>query len=1114
MFWNICSLNLKLLEPDVRRFVTRFNVICICESWLSDYSNPSSYEIPGYEYFKENRSKISLSGRNSGGVIVYYKESLKPSIKLKLKNSEMIYFMINNCNYFFVYAAGEDATSLLHFPDVFNELDRQIPRCIGPCYAFGDWNGRTGNLKDCNNELNSYLPNRINQDEIINQQGRQLAEFCQTHELVITNGRIGDIENSSGFTYISSRGKSTIDYLLCRPADLSSVTKFYIHSRIESDHMPVSFTTSTTTDIGNPNRTMNCRRKFKQKNNNEECTTRRVKRPRWNEEQRENFKRRVINTIPDVETISAISSTEGVKLVTSTLINAGKTTEIPKTRKTTHVEHPWFNEECEKMKDELKERHKSHKRQRTRASKRSVDTLSKRFTNFKKHLKRKYNMTIAADLVRLKKRDKKEFWNFIGWKNKPSKVLASRNDLQIHFSSLYQTSVEVDQQWVEYVRSFVKYWESNTELYVDTLDRPADIELINLAIKKLKTGKASGPDSTIAEYFKDAPPSLLENLKIIFNKILIDHDFPELWQLQFLCPIFKKGIETDPSNYRGLSIGCIFAKLFLTTVYIRLENYVDENDIIIPEQGGYRKDRSTIDNVFVLFCHIKRAISTKNGRLYCLFVDYSKCFDLINRDFLWYKMISVGLSKNMIMLLKSIYSRVKLSLKLDNLVSDEEIDSTQGVKQGCPLSAILFSLYTNDIVACIGVGLPPIVIATTFMLLFADDTSMFAKSAKHMRQMIKNLENYTDKWGLTVNLDKTKMVLFRKQSDLAQDALNETFTFKGQKIDYVDTYRYLGLTLHYNGTWEIQKSEAKSKALRLTYKLREKLRQCPSLPVYDMKELFITCVNSGLLYGSEIWGTSDTRSLDTVQTSFARYILGLRKKTPNIGALAEVGMLPYKQIATYRVIKLWTSIMRRKIPILYNAYVLVKNLPGWGRSVKSTLNKLGYSEVWMIEEIGDEKSFLIDVWMKIKDCYTQEFDRIIRTMPRLSVLTNLTENPCRISEYLTLLPNSSTRKAMTRFRVSGHKLEIETGRWNKPVPIPRLDRICAMCNTNSIGDELHFLLKCPDLEYLRSGYQKVEPRDHERMYELLVTSDRAIITEIAKFIRDATAARERSLNLL
>lgn len=63
----------------------------------------------------------------------------------------------------------------------------------------------------------------------------------------------------------------------------------------------------------------------------------------------------------------------------------------------------------------------------------------------------------------------------------------------------------------------------------------------------------------------------------------------------------------------------------------------------------------------------------------------------------------------------------------------------------------------------------------------------------------------------------------------------------------------------------------------------------------------------------------------------------------------------------------------------------------------------------------------------------------------------------KIEQYLLEISNFKTRQLFTKFRVSDHKLEIETGRYQN---IPRDKRLCKFCNSNEIDDEYHFLLNC------------------------------------------------------
>ena len=97
-----------------------------------------------------------------------------------------------------------------------------------------------------------------------------------------------------------------------------------------------------------------------------------------------------------------------------------------------------------------------------------------------------------------------------------------------------------------------------------------------------------------------------------------------------------------------------------------------------------------------------------------------------------YKLEKAGFSTSIVKLLMSIYSKVDLYVRVHGNVG-EKIDSTIGLKQGCPLSTILFSLFTNDIVSSVGTNLN---FQERFMLLFADDMIVFSEDAWKLRKMI------------------------------------------------------------------------------------------------------------------------------------------------------------------------------------------------------------------------------------------------------------------------------------------------------------------------------------------------------------------------------------------
>ncbi len=122
----------------------------------------------------------------------------------------------------------------------------------------------------------------------------------------------------------------------------------------------------------------------------------------------------------------------------------------------------------------------------------------------------------------------------------------------------------------------------------------------------------------------------------------------------------------------------------------------------------------------------------------------------------------------------------------------------QGLRQGCILSPLLFSFFINELSTDVlqngkyGIQLFPDC-SEVLLLLFADDVILVSDVISGLQKQLNILEKYADTWGLTVNLDKTHIVVFRRGGRLAE---KEKWYYKGVKIETVDSYRYLGILLH------------------------------------------------------------------------------------------------------------------------------------------------------------------------------------------------------------------------------------------------------------------------------------------------------------------------------
>ena len=152
--------------------------------------------------------------------------------------------------------------------------------------------------------------------------------------------------------------------------------------------------------------------------------------------------------------------------------------------------------------------------------------------------------------------------------------------------------------------------------------------------------------------------------------------------------------------------------------------------------------------------------------------------------------------------LRSIYSCVKGRVRVNNCLSDV-FDCPLGLRQGCVLSPLLFSLFINELTlevesSCApGVQLHPDIIQL-FLLLFADDIVLFADTVYGLQKRITTLEHFCENHCLSVNLEKTKVVVFKNGGKLS---MHEKWFFDGVQLECVSFYKYLGILFSRSLSW-------------------------------------------------------------------------------------------------------------------------------------------------------------------------------------------------------------------------------------------------------------------------------------------------------------------------
>ena len=215
---------------------------------------------------------------------------------------------------------------------------------------------------------------------------------------------------------------------------------------------------------------------------------------------------------------------------------------------------------------------------------------------------------------------------------------------------------------------------------------------------------------------------------------------------------------------RGIAVSTSISKLFLSIMQKRLSNFSKVHKLIPACQIAYKQNSSTSDHILTLKNIIDKYINrASKSYLFVCFVDFRAAFDTVWRRAMLYKLVKMGVGGNFLDVIDSMYQNVLYRVKVDGYLS-QTISSSIGVKQGCVLSPLLFNLFLSDLPEIFSNDCHPVELCDLKLncLMFADDLVLISQSAIGLQKCMNNLNAYCEKWCLTINTDKTKVIIFNK----------------------------------------------------------------------------------------------------------------------------------------------------------------------------------------------------------------------------------------------------------------------------------------------------------------------------------------------------------------
>ena len=296
------------------------------------------------------------------------------------------------------------------------------------------------------------------------------------------------------------------------------------------------------------------------------------------------------------------------------------------------------------------------------------------------------------------------------------------------------------------------------------LDHPITSAEVVQACRTLKNRKAPGKDGITNEIIKASLPDMCNVLNKLFNVILSTGLNPDSWKTGVNVPIYKSGDPTNPSNYRGITLNSALGKLFYQILNNRVVEYLEDNDLLSKEQAGFRKGFRTTDHIFVLRKIIDKYIHNRNGRIYACFVDFQKAFDSVWHDALLLKLHNTGIQGKCFQTIRDMYRNSSVCAKTTDGYS-RKIPVLKGVHQGNVLSPTLFNIFINDITNAMTGNHSPSINTNTVQipcLLYADDIVILSQTKTGLQNKLDRLYDYCSAWGLQINRDKTKVIIFTR----------------------------------------------------------------------------------------------------------------------------------------------------------------------------------------------------------------------------------------------------------------------------------------------------------------------------------------------------------------
>ena len=671
-------------------------------------------------------------------------------------------------------------------------------------------------------DLNGHVGDGNNGDEHVmgkfgfkerNEEGQMIVDFAKRMEMAVVNTYFKKREEHR-VTYKSGGRSTQIDYILCKRSNLKECGDCKV--------IPGE-------SVAKQHRVVICKMTVTVKKRKKVIIEPRI---RWWKLKEEDccvkFKEEVKQALNCVDTQSNDWNTMANAVRESARNVLGMTSGKRKENRETW----WWNEEVQ---DSIKEKKLAKKNWDTQNSEESRQAYKQASCKAKSDVAKAYDELYMKldtqegekDLYKLVKVLKR-------WKNYYEEMMNRENERETRIDSINGTYEDVPRVTKEEVRT---------------------------AMKKMKNGKAVGPDDIPVEAWKCLGELAIAFLTKLFNGILESESMPSEWRRSILVPIFKnKGDVMNCGNYRSIKLLSHSMKLWERVIEARLRQEVE----ICEQQYGFMPGKSTTDPMFALRLLMEKYREGQK-KLHCVFVNLEKAYGRVPREELWYCMRKSGMSEKYVRMVQDMYKDSVTAVRCATGMT-EAFKVKVGLHQGSALSPLLFAIVIDRLTDEVREPAP-------WTMIYADDIVICSESRENVETKLEKWRYALERRGMKVSRSKTEYTCINDKNQ------NGKVKLHGSDLEKVNEFKYLGSTVHQTGdcTKEVKKriqagwcSWRKVTGVLCDKRISAKVKG----------KIYKTVVRPAMLYGLETAALTKRHEseIEVAELRMLRFSLGVTRK--------------------------------------------------------------------------------------------------------------------------------------------------------------------------------------------------------------------------------------------